>query len=92
MSDELAIEVSELAKSYRGVRVLRGIDLRVPSGSVFALLDPNGAGKTNLGLRHFVAVGFRIRDVSERSQVTQWHVGPGRRVLELRRWPEPEGQ
>src|SRR5580693_3264037 len=46
MSNELAIEASGLAKSYAGVRVLGGIDLRVPRGSVFALLGPNGAGKT----------------------------------------------
>jgi ABC-2 type transport system ATP-binding protein len=46
MSNELAIEASGLAKSYDGVRVLGGIDLRVPRGSVFALLGPNGAGKT----------------------------------------------
>jgi ABC-2 type transport system ATP-binding protein len=44
--DELAIEASGLAKSYREVRVLAGLDLRVPRGSVFALLGPNGAGKT----------------------------------------------
>jgi len=46
MSDELAVEASGLAKSYGAVRVLNGIDLRVPRGSVFALLGPNGAGKT----------------------------------------------
>jgi ABC-2 type transport system ATP-binding protein len=46
MSDELAIEASGLEKSYRDVRVLDGVDLRVPRGSVFALLGPNGAGKT----------------------------------------------
>ena len=46
MSDELAIEASGLVKSYRDVRVLSGVDLRVPRGSVFALLGPNGAGKT----------------------------------------------
>jgi ABC-2 type transport system ATP-binding protein len=46
MSNELAIEASGLTKSYGGVRVLGGIDLRVPRGSVFALLGPNGAGKT----------------------------------------------
>src|SRR5216683_3507824 len=45
MSDELVIEESGLVKSYREVRVLSGVDLRVRRGSVFALLGPNGAGK-----------------------------------------------
>ena len=42
----MAIEASGLAKSYRDVRVLDGVDLSIPRGSVFALLGPNGAGKT----------------------------------------------
>jgi len=46
MGDELAIRADGLVKSYRDVRVLDGVDLRVPAGSVFALLGPNGAGKT----------------------------------------------
>ena len=46
MSDDMAIETSGLAKSYRDVRVLDGVDLNIPRGSVFALLGPNGAGKT----------------------------------------------
>ena len=46
MTDELAIQASGLVKSYRDVRVLAGVDLRVPRGTVFALLGPNGAGKT----------------------------------------------
>ncbi|MER6311814.1 MULTISPECIES: ATP-binding cassette domain-containing protein [unclassified Streptomyces] len=41
-----AIEVEGLRKSYKGVEVLRGVDLRVPAGSVLGLLGPNGAGKT----------------------------------------------
>ena len=41
-----AIEASGLAKSYRDVPVLAGVDLSIPRGSVFALLGPNGAGKT----------------------------------------------
>jgi ABC-2 type transport system ATP-binding protein len=46
MNDDMAIEASGLAKSYREVRVLDGVDLNIPRGSVFALLGPNGAGKT----------------------------------------------
>ena len=46
MNDDMAIETSGLAKSYRDVRVLDGVDLNIPRGSVFALLGPNGAGKT----------------------------------------------
>jgi ABC-2 type transport system ATP-binding protein len=43
---EPAIEATGLTKRYGEVRVLSGVDLRVPRGSVFSLLGPNGAGKT----------------------------------------------
>jgi ABC-2 type transport system ATP-binding protein len=46
MSDELAIEATGLTKSYGALRVLDGVDLAVPRGTVFSLLGPNGAGKT----------------------------------------------
>jgi len=48
MNGELAIQTFGLAKSYRAARVLAGVDLRVPQGSVYALLGGNGAGKTTI--------------------------------------------
>jgi ABC-2 type transport system ATP-binding protein len=41
-----ALETDGLSKSYNGVAVVDGIDLRVPDHSVYAFLGPNGAGKT----------------------------------------------
>ena len=43
---ETVIETRGLAKQYRGTLAVDGIDLRVPRGSVFGFLGPNGSGKT----------------------------------------------
>ena len=43
---DLIIETSQLTKSFQGRPVLRGLDLRVPKGSIFGFLGRNGAGKT----------------------------------------------
>ena len=46
MSDRLAIETIDLWKRYDDVEALRGLDLRVPTGSICGFLGRNGAGKT----------------------------------------------
>ncbi|HKX69434.1 MAG TPA: ATP-binding cassette domain-containing protein [Intrasporangium sp.] len=46
MTTKPAIEIVGLTKSYADNAVLRGVDLSVPPGSIFALLGSNGAGKT----------------------------------------------
>jgi len=43
---EYIIEVTNLEKSFKDLRVLKGVNLRVKKGSIFALLGSNGAGKT----------------------------------------------
>jgi len=43
-----AISVQGLEKSYKKLRVLRGVDFDVARGSIFALLGSNGAGKTTV--------------------------------------------
>ncbi|RNG25956.1 ATP-binding cassette domain-containing protein, partial [Streptomyces botrytidirepellens] len=42
----LAIAARGLHKAYGEKKVLDGIDLAVPEGTIFSLLGPNGAGKT----------------------------------------------
>ena len=41
-----AISVRGLRKSYGDLEAVRGIDLKVAAGKIFAFLGPNGAGKT----------------------------------------------
>jgi ABC-2 type transport system ATP-binding protein len=43
-----AVRVRGIEKSFGELRVLRGVDLDVATGSIFALLGSNGAGKTTL--------------------------------------------
>ncbi len=43
-----AIHVRGLEKSYKTLKVLRGVDFDVARGSIFALLGSNGAGKTTV--------------------------------------------
>jgi ABC-2 type transport system ATP-binding protein len=47
-ADHAAIRVQGLEKSFKELKVLRGVDIDVAGGSVFALLGSNGAGKTTL--------------------------------------------
>ena len=42
----LAVETEGLRKRFGPVRALDGLDLAVPSGTVYGLLGPNGAGKS----------------------------------------------
>jgi ABC-2 type transport system ATP-binding protein len=64
-----AIVIKGLTKSYGTKQVLKGIDLQVGEGEIFALLGVNGAGKTTTlecmeGLRHYqggeIVLGGRL--------------------------------
>ena len=48
MNTTSAIQISGLRKSYGDLEVLRGVDLDVARGNIFALLGSNGAGKTTV--------------------------------------------
>ena len=77
MSD--SITANGLEMRFPGCDALRGIDLKVPSGSVFALLGENGAGKTTL-IR--ILTGFQNPTAG---QCTVCGFDPSRNALEIRR-------
>ena len=59
---EVVISVKGLRKSYGELEALRGIDLDVARGEIFAFLGPNGAGKTTA---ISVLEGYLERDAGE---------------------------
>jgi len=56
------IAVTSLRKSYGEVEAVRGIDLEVAEGEIFAFLGPNGAGKTTTVE---ILEGYRGRNAGE---------------------------
>ena len=59
---EPVISVEGLRKSYDGFEAVKGIDLEVRSGEIFAFLGPNGAGKTTTVE---ILEGYRSRNAGE---------------------------
>ncbi|WP_426513532.1 ATP-binding cassette domain-containing protein [Dactylosporangium sp. McL0621] len=45
-SSPLAVEAIGLVKAFGATRAVDGIDLNIPTGTVYGVLGPNGAGKT----------------------------------------------
>jgi ABC-2 type transport system ATP-binding protein len=61
---DAVISVRGLTKSYGEVEAVRGIELEVEAGEIFAFLGPNGAGKTTTVE---ILEGFRSRDGGDAS-------------------------
>jgi ABC-2 type transport system ATP-binding protein len=47
-SSAVVVQIDQLHKSFGNKQVLRGVDLRIPSGTALGLLGRNGSGKTTL--------------------------------------------
>jgi ABC-2 type transport system ATP-binding protein len=76
---EAVISVSGLYVRYGSLDAVRGVDLRIERGEVFAFLGPNGAGKTTTVE---VLEGYRRRSAGEVSVLGQdpAHAGPSWRA------------
>src|ERR687883_411741 len=62
MTEDVAISVAGLRKTYDGKAAVDGVDLTIRTGECFALLGPNGAGKTTTVE---ILEGFRKRDAGQ---------------------------
>lgn len=46
--DKCAVIIKNLCKSYQNKKIIKNLDVSIPSGGIFGLLGPNGAGKTTV--------------------------------------------
>jgi phospholipid/cholesterol/gamma-HCH transport system ATP-binding protein len=54
-SQAVSVQIRGLRKSYNGTPVLKGIDLSVERGEIFAIMGPSGSGKSVL-LKHVIGL------------------------------------
>ncbi len=71
----MLLEIRNLKVSVNGKKIIRGLDLRVDSGEVHAIMGPNGTGKSTLAA---VIAGREIFDVTDGEIVYK-----GKDLLEL---------
>ena len=96
MSD--VIEIKELKKSYGANAVLKGINLTVRKGEIFALLGANGAGKTTAlecieGLRTYDSGSITVNGkigIQLQSSALQAHIKPMEAVKLFAKWNKTE--
>lgn len=84
MEDNVLVRTEELAKAYRGRRVVNGVNVHVRAGEIVGLLGPNGAGKTT---SFYMIVGlvkptdgrvhFRGKDVTDEPMYRRARMGMG---------------
>jgi len=91
--DEVAIEITDLRKSYAGVEAVRGVSLRVRRGEILAFLGPNGAGKTTTveileGFRRRSSGDVRVLGVDPEHGDRGWRARIGIVLQEGRAQPE----
>lgn len=97
-----AVETAGLRKSYGDNTVLKGIDLKIASGEIFALLGANGAGKTTAlecieGLKKYdggtVAVKGKV-GIQLQSSSLPAHIGAMEAVRLFAEWNgvSPDGE
>ncbi|MBI9021076.1 MAG: LPS export ABC transporter ATP-binding protein [Verrucomicrobia bacterium] len=84
MEQTCLIRTEKLVKSYRGKKVVNGVDIHVNAGEIVGLLGPNGAGKTTTfymvtGLIHPTGgeVFFKDRNVSKVPMYQRARMGMG---------------
>ena len=82
-----------LRKAYGGNEAVRGIDLDVQAGEIFAFLGPNGAGKTTTveileGFRERTAGDVRVLGIDPQTATRAWRERIGIVLQESQ--PEPE--
>jgi ABC-2 type transport system ATP-binding protein len=90
---EAAISVTGLRKSYGEFEAVRGIDLDVDHGEVFAFLGPNGAGKTTTteileGYRERSAGTAEVLGVDPAHPTREWRERIGIVLQQCRMRPE----
>jgi ABC-2 type transport system ATP-binding protein len=90
---EAVISARSLRKSYGRVEAVRGVDLEVRRGEIFAFLGPNGAGKTTTveileGYRGRDAGEVRVLNADPASATREWRGRVGIVLQQCRMQPE----